>query len=109
VEIDFSDKRLEQECNHHRLLVRRFGERAARVLRRRLDDLDSAETLEDMRSLPGRCHELVGDRAGQLSIDLVHPMRLIFVPTEPCRRPDGGIDWTAVKAITIQGVEDTHE
>jgi hypothetical protein len=64
-----------------------------------------------MRSLPqARCHELKGDRAGQLSVDLVHPYRLIFEPTVPVpRKPDGGIDWKLVTAVTIIGVEDTHE
>ena len=26
-----------------------------------------------MRHLPGRCHELKGDREGELTLDLVHP------------------------------------
>ncbi len=64
-----------------------------------------------MRNLPGRCHELVQDRAGQLSLDLDHPYRLIFAPAnEPLpTKPDGGIDWTQVTAVNILGVEDTHE
>jgi hypothetical protein len=64
-----------------------------------------------MRNLPGRCHELREDRAGQLSLDLDHPYRLIFEPADnpiPLK-PDGGIDWKKVTAIRIIGVEDTHE
>lgn len=110
MEIEFDDKRFEQECKDSRALVRRFGERNARVLRRRLDDLDAAESLEDLRNLPGRCHELLGNRSGQISLDLVHPLRLSFVSaTEGSRRPDGGLDWSAIKAIKILRVEDTHE
>ena len=37
------------------------------------------ESLGDM--VFGRPHELKGDRAGQVSVDLVHPLRLIFRPT----------------------------
>lgn len=111
VDICFDDTRFEQNCNNHRALVRRYGDRMARVIRTRLDDLDAAENLEDMRNIAGRCHELVGDRAGQLSVDLVHPQRLIFTPEgEPIpRKPDGGLDWTQIRYVRILGIEDTHE
>ena len=110
VDISFEDNRFEQDCNNHRSLVRRYGDRMARVIRRRLDDLDAAETLEEMRNLAGRCHELIGDRAGQISLDLVHPERLIFVPAEDPlpTKPDGGLDWTQVRSVQIIGIEDTH-
>jgi proteic killer suppression protein len=64
-----------------------------------------------MRHVPGRCHEVVGNRAGQLSLDLDHPYRLIFEPAnDPIpRKDDGGLDWTKVTAVIIIGVEDTHE
>jgi proteic killer suppression protein len=59
----------------------------------------------------GRCHELTGNRAGTLSLDLVHPYRLIFEPAdEPVpRKPDGGLDWKRVTRIRILEVADTHE
>ena len=84
----------------------------ARVLRTRLDDLQAADVLEDMRRLfPGRCHELKGSRAGELSLDLAHPMRLIFEPDyDPVpSKEDGGLDWSRVTAVLILAVEDTHE
>jgi proteic killer suppression protein len=55
------------------------------------------ETLADMRTMPGRRHELHGDRAGELSLDLDHPYRLLFRPmADPDRGPGGGLDWAAV-------------
>jgi len=49
--------------------------------------------LEIVRALPGRCHELHGNLDGVLSLDLEHPYRLLFEPTEPPPRlPDGGLD-----------------
>ncbi len=44
-------------------------------------------------------------------MDLDHPYRLIFIPDHgPVpRHEDGGLDWSLVTAITILGVEDTHE
>lgn len=80
-------------------------------MQRRLDDLRAAANLEVMRTLPGRCHELTGDRAGQLSLDLDHPSRLIFIPAnDPIpRKEDGGLDWSKVTEVKILAIEDTHE
>ncbi|MBW4486505.1 MAG: hypothetical protein KME12_01815 [Trichocoleus desertorum ATA4-8-CV12] len=111
MDIVFKDSKFEEECNNQNLLEKRHGQNRAKRIRRRLDDLRAATVLEDMRYLPGRCHELKYDRAGQLSLDLDHPYRLIFEPAdEPIpTKPDGGLDWTKVTAVTILGIEDTHE
>ena len=111
MDIVFKNNKFEEECNNQRLLEKRHGQERAKRIRRRLDDLRAAKILEDMRNLPGRCHELLHNRSGQLSLDLDHPHRLIFEPAdEPIpKKPDGGIDWTKVTAVMILGVEDTHE
>lgn len=65
----------------------------------------------NMQADPPRCcHELTGNRKGQLSMDLDHPYRLIFKPGhDPVpERSEGGLDWRAVTEITIIGVVDTH-
>ena len=110
MDIIFGSKRLAKDCSDARAMRRRWGARQADKLRQRLDDLLAAPTLETMRGLPGRCHELSADRAGQLSVDLVHPYRLIFEPAEDQRpeRSDGGLDWSGVRTIRVIGVEDTH-
>jgi plasmid maintenance system killer protein len=111
MEVVFKNNKFEKECNNQKLLEKKYGQDRAKRIRRRLDDLRAASVLEDMRNLPGRCHELLHDRAGQLSLDLDHPYRLIFEPAdEPIpKKPDGGIEWTKVTAVMIIGVEDTHE
>jgi plasmid maintenance system killer protein len=111
MDLTFKKQKFKEECNNQRLLERKNGKERAKRIRRRLDDLRAANVLEDMRNLPGRCHELKGDRAGQLSLDLDHPYRLIFEPgNEPVPiKPDGGIDWKMVTVIRIIGIEDTHE
>ncbi len=92
-------------------LVRKHNEQRAKLIRRRLDDLRAAPTVEVMRNLPGRCHELKGDRKGQLSLDLDGPYRLIFMPANnpTPTKADGGLDWTRVTAVTVLEVSDTHE
>lgn len=72
----------------------------------------ACETLEDARTVPGaRCHELKGNRSGQLSVDLEHPYRLLFMcADEPVpRKEDGGLDWAGVTIVEVLGVENTHE
>lgn len=59
----------------------------------------------------GRCHELLGNRAGQLSLDLRGQYRLLFAPghAPAVKRADGGLNWTQVTAVVVIGVEDTHD
>lgn len=110
MEIVFSSRKLEKLCNDSKIMTKTWGPIQAKKLRQRLDELRAASTLETMRKLPGRCHELLHDRAGQLSLDLEHPHRLIFEPAnDPVpRKQDGGLNWTAVTAVRILGVVDTH-
>jgi plasmid maintenance system killer protein len=111
MKICFKHQRLERDCNNLRRLQKRFGQEIAKRIRRRLDDLRAADNLAIMATLPGRCHELRGTREGHLSMDLGHPLRLVFtIANNPiARKPDGGLDWAKVTAIEIVGVEDTHE
>lgn len=92
-------------------MVRAYGPNRARRISQRLHELKAADVLADIAPLPCRCHELIGNRAGQLSVNLDHPYRLIFIPANnPVpKKPDGGLDWSKVTAIQIIGVEDTHE
>jgi len=111
LDIIFATGKLEKEFNSHKLLVKRHGPRRAELIERRTLQLRAAQVLEDLFTLPQvRCHELKGDRAGQLSLDLDHPYRLIIEPAHDRmpRKPDGGLDWNKVTAVMIVGVEDTH-
>jgi plasmid maintenance system killer protein len=111
MKIVFKEEKFRKECNDYRLLQARRGTAQAKLIKRRLDDLRAVENLAVIRQLPGRCHELKGNRAGQLSIDLDGPYRLLF---EPIMNPDvettnSNLDWAKVTSIKIWGVENTHE
>jgi len=74
-------------------------------------ELSAARNLADMAKLPAaRCHELTADKKGQISVDLQHPYRFLFIPANvPLpRKPDGGLDWAAVTEIEIVEIADPH-
>lgn len=112
MDILFQDQKLAKMCNNESLLIRKYGPVWARLIRRRLDEFRAAENLEVLRFLPQlRCHELKGNRKGTMAVDLNHPYRLIFEPAnDPIpRKPDSGLDWKRVTAISILSVEDYHD
>lgn len=90
--------------------MRAWGAVGAKKVTLRLQQMQAAGTLEDMRDLPGRCHELGEDRAGTLAVDVHHPFRLVFRPTDdsPPKKPDGGLDWSQVDRLTILEITDYH-
>jgi plasmid maintenance system killer protein len=114
MDISFKNTKLEKSFNEGRQLIRIYGNLRAKKIQIRMKELRAAQSLKDFwppKSPPGRCHELTeGQRSGQLSVDLDHPYRLIFVPHhDPIPRlADGGLDWSKITAIKIVGVEDTH-
>ncbi len=115
MDISFQNRKLAKQFNEETELVRVHGQLRARKISIRLKELRAANSLYDFwppKSGPGRCHELTqGKRKGQLSVDLDHPYRLIFLPDhDPVpQKVDGGLDWERVTAVLILGVEDTHE
>lgn len=110
MEIDFKTQKLRKNCSNEKAMRAEWGDRMAKRLMQRLAELEAAPTLEEMRRLPGRCHELTGDLAGSVAMDLVHPQRLIFRPNHdpPPAKPDGGLDWRQVTKIVIMEVRDYH-
>lgn len=113
IEIQFKTNKLEKTFTQHKALVRTYGGEQAKLIQRRLKALEAASALSDFlppNIPPERCHELIGDRKGQLSMDLKYPKRLIFEPADKPRPtlPDGGLDWKKISKIRILGVEDTH-
>ncbi len=87
-----------------------MGPIRAKLYNRRLGDLRNAQTLEDVRNLPGHYHELKNDRKGQWACDLDQPYRLVF---EPHEKPipadeDGKYIWLQIKGVEIIEIIDYH-
>lgn len=110
MEVTFSTAKLQKLCNSGSKLRGEYGTRMAELIQRRLADLAAVTTLEEMRLLPGRCHELRENLAGKLALDLVHPKRIVFEPSDNPQplKEDGGLDWKRVTKVTIVGIGDYH-
>lgn len=110
MEITYKNRKLEKQLTDPKLLMKSFGQ-LARKVNQRLKDLSDADNLEIIRSIPAaRCHELVGERMGELAVDISGNYRLIFEPSnEPIpKKVDGGLDWKEVTKIQINNIEDYH-
>lgn len=108
--IIFKNKKLQKLANDFAKCQKEMGAVRTKLFHRRLGDLYNAETLEDVRHLPGRYHELTGNRKGQWACDLDHPYRLIFEPEEnpiPSDR-DGKVIWLKIKGVEIIDIIDYH-
>jgi len=111
MEISFRTSKLAKLCSSKKEMQRRWGALRAGRVEQRLQEMQAVDNLGDLSTLPAaRCHELSGDRKGQLAVDVGHPDRLVFRPTEdpPPRKPDGGLDWQAVTSVTVLEVVDYH-
>ena len=111
MEIIFDSNKLRKYANDDRLAEKNLGKRVAEIYKRRLDDLEAAESLEDVRYLPGRFHELKSPRKGQWACDLEHPYRLIFTPIEipiPTNN-HGNYIWIKIKGVEILEIVDYHK
>jgi len=111
--ITFATKKLQKQLNEGKTMIKVHGPKRAKKLMIVMASLHAASNLGVFAppySPPNRCHELIGKLKGVLSVDLDHPYRLLFKPTnDPLpMRDEGGLDWSKVTEIQIQGVEDTH-
>ncbi len=108
--IIYDNKKIQKQCDNPSSAT--HGKQVAEKLKARLEDLHAAPSLEEIGHLPpARCHELTGNRSGQLAICLHGPHRLIFVPAhDPIpKKDDGGLDWSQVTTVNIISIEDYHK
>ena len=108
--ITFSNKKLLKMANDRNYAIRKLGNQRAKLFGDRLDDIDAATSLEDVRYLPGNYHELKGDRKGQWACDLDHPYKLIIQPHEdPIPLDENGkYIWIEIKGVEILEITNYH-
>ena len=110
MQISFQTRKTEKVFNSEKELKKKYGADRAEKIKRRMAVLQSAANLAEVpQQKPDRRHELKGDRKGQFAVDLAHPYRLIFEPSDPVPiREDGEIDLNRITKIVVLAVEDYH-
>ena len=111
MEISYANSKIQKICTNARIAQKVLGKKVAQVLRDRLDQMQDANDLAELRYAAGDWHELVGDRKGEIACSLSGRIRLIFVPANALRpiKPDGGLDWTQVTAVMNLEITDYHK
>lgn len=109
MKIRYADKRLKGLCDSHRQAKRRIGEAGAKILQRRLAQIDAAPTVRDLPA--GNPHPLKGDHNGQFSVSLDGGRRLVFEPDheEVPTTADKAVDWERVTDVCITFIGDYHD
>ena len=110
MEISYKSRKLEKQLTDPNEMVKSFGQLACKV-NQRLKDLTDADNLAIMRTIPAaRCHELTGDRKGELALDVSGNYRMIFEPLHDpiLQKDDGGLNWEEVTKIQMNEIEDYH-
>jgi proteic killer suppression protein len=110
MDLSFQDKKMEKLAKDYRKCQKAYGKFRAELFMRRLGDLYDAQTLEDVRNLPGNYHELIGNRKGEWACDLDQPYRLIFQPHEEPIPTDehGRYVWLEITAVEIVEITNYH-
>lgn len=111
MEVSFNNKKLAKLLNSEKDTLRKYGADNGKRILLRLSQLAAVENLQQLASFPQiRLHQLTGNRKEILSIDVKHPYRLLVIPNheETPRKPDGGLNWSAITSITVIEIADTH-
>lgn len=110
MEISFKSRKLEKQLSDPKEMAKSFGQ-LARKVNQRLMELKDADNLAVMGTIAAaRCHELTGDRKGELTVDISPNFRVIFEPNhDPIpKKTDGGLNWEEVTKIRINEIVDPH-
>ena len=108
MQITFATKAIQRLCEEEKHQLKQLGTKRAKRLKNRLSELRAVQNVSQLQL--GRPHALTEDRAGQYSVDLDGPMRLLFEPTDqpPPTLAAGGIDWQQVTSVRLLEIGDTH-
>ena len=112
MEVYYRTNKLQKNCSSEKAMRAEWGPKMAEKIALRIAQLEAADNLEVIaRSGLGRFHELKGDRKGQLSLDLVHPQRLLFQPNHdpvPRKEEGGELDLAKITSVLILEITDPH-
>ena len=113
MKITFRSSKLKNAANKNddRWLKKHYGKLRAEKIILRLNQIRFANTLEDLRHMPGNYHELKNERKGQWACNLDQPYRMIFIPHEhpiPVN-DDGQYIWSEIFGVEIIEIINYHK
>ena len=105
LKIEFRNKELELCATDEAYALRRMGQKRAKCYKDRILSVRTALNFAELLHVPGRFHELLGNRKGQWACDLDQPYRLIIKGTEPNKV----VVWTEVDEAEVLEIVDYHK
>ena len=106
VEIVYESARVQRYFLDYEMTARRIGRELARNLKKRMNQIEAAETFQDYLMLRlGNPHSLDGDLYGSYSVALSGNIRLILTPQ--CSSLDPA-SLNQCKYVAVKGVCDYH-
>lgn len=110
MEIEFKTAKLKKTCESYDLARKMWGEKRARAIIKRINELQSAECISDLNHAPPtRCHLLEPRNRGIYAVDVEHPFRLVFQAISEYGEPVGNIDPSQVSCVKILEVTNYHD
>jgi len=103
MKVAFDRRKEEETFNDERLMLRTYGKIPAREIKKSHSALVQAKNVAFLLQNRIRgCHQLTGDLFEMFAINDDQPYRMIFRAEDPIpRKNDGGIDTSAVEAVSI--------
>lgn len=110
MEIEFKTAKLKKTCESYDLARKQWGEKMARAIIKRLNEIQSADCIADLNHAPPtRCHLLEPHKRGIYAVDVGHPFRLVFQAISESGELVGNIDAWQVKCVKILEVTNYHD
>lgn len=110
MDIEFKTTKLKKTCEDFDLAKRVWGEKRARTIIRRINEIQSAESIADLNHAPPtRCHILEPRHKGVYAVDVVHPFRLLFQAISEDGALLGNVNPSQVTRVRILEVRDYHD
>ncbi len=110
MDVTYKNNKLRKCAEDERYSIKTLGSTRSKLFQMRVGDLLAADSLEDVRYLPGRYHALTNNRKGQWACDLDQPYRLIFEPHEKPipANPSGQYLWFEIRGVEILEIDNYH-
>ena len=107
--IDYANSAIRTLCDRRSKAVKKLGAETADKLAHRLQQLEAAETLQDISNFGTshrgpRLHWLQGRLAGSLAVNITGKLRLIFKPKNTSLK-----DYKQIDSIIIIQIKDIHK